>query len=101
MTSKTYSANDVREMLQQAYAAGFMASGEGYNGEYPYGDQEQYECNEVWAEGRDTEIRAIMGEMSEEEYFVRWATRSGGLSKQQAQDLFAAGARTPSQERSL
>lgn len=29
---------EVKELMRQAFLAGFAASGEGYNGEYPYRD---------------------------------------------------------------
>jgi hypothetical protein len=46
--------------LEAAYLAGFNASGEGYNGEYPFGDHVQDpEEDAVWCKDRDDELTAI------------------------------------------
>jgi hypothetical protein len=46
-------------MVQAAYAAGFSASGEGYNAEYPFGDKgADFELDENWCAGRDAWIAA-------------------------------------------
>jgi hypothetical protein len=46
--------------LEAAYLAGFNASGEGYNGEYPFQQKiHSPEENAVWCKDRDNEITAI------------------------------------------
>jgi hypothetical protein len=46
--------------LKAAYLAGFNASGEGYNGEYPFGDHVQDpEEDAAWRKNRDDELTAI------------------------------------------
>ena len=46
--------------LEAAYLAGFQASGEGYNGEYPFGDRNRNpEHDPVWCKDRDNKITAI------------------------------------------
>jgi hypothetical protein len=46
--------------LEAAYLAGFQASGEGYNGEYPFGDHNRNpEHDPVWCKDRDNKITAI------------------------------------------
>jgi len=46
--------------LNAAYLAGFSASGEGYNGEYPFGDRNQNpEHNPAWCKYRDNQLIAI------------------------------------------
>jgi hypothetical protein len=48
------------EALKAAYLAGFNASGEGYNGEYPFGDHVQDpEEDAVWCKDRDNELATI------------------------------------------
>ena len=48
------------EALKAAYLAGFKASGEGYNGEYPFYDNDQnIEEDAAWCKGRDSAITAI------------------------------------------
>jgi hypothetical protein len=48
------------EALKAAYLAGFNASGEGYNGEYPFGDHVQDpEEDAAWRKNRDESITAI------------------------------------------
>ena len=48
------------EALKAAYLAGFNASGEGYNGEYPFGDHVQDpEEDAAWRKNRDNELTAI------------------------------------------
>ena len=51
------------ELLKQAYAAGFAASGEGYNNEYPFSDGEkQPDKDPDWCKRRDENIKAILEE---------------------------------------
>lgn len=46
--------------LKAAYLAGFNASGEGYNGEYPFGDNNQNpEHYPAWCKDRENELIAI------------------------------------------
>ena len=47
--------------LEAAYLAGFNASGEGYNGEYPFGDKMQDPAeNRVWKKDRDNYIKEAL-----------------------------------------
>jgi hypothetical protein len=53
------------EALKAAYLAGFNASGEGYNGEYPYGDLNlNPEDDAVWHKNRDNKLQAIQQEQA-------------------------------------
>jgi hypothetical protein len=46
--------------LEAAYLAGFNASGEGYNGEYPFRDHGAHpEQDAGWIKNRDSELNAI------------------------------------------
>jgi hypothetical protein len=46
--------------LEAAYLAGFNASGEGYNGEYPFQDHNAHpEQDTGWVRGRDNKLSAI------------------------------------------
>jgi hypothetical protein len=49
--------------VQEAYLAGFMAAGEGYNGEYPFQDNNASPegCN-MWVKQRDEDLRALAQE---------------------------------------
>ena len=48
----------IEAAVERAYLDGFMASGEGYNGEYPYGDRNQKpEDDPYWITQRDKTIR--------------------------------------------
>lgn len=38
---------DIRNIIELAYVAGFMRSGEGYNGEYPFDYDEGAICREI------------------------------------------------------
>ena len=45
------------EAMKQAYLAGFMASGEGYNGEYPFQDKGRNpEDDPAWCRDRDNAL---------------------------------------------
>jgi hypothetical protein len=48
------------EALKAAYLAGFNASGEGYNGEYPF-EHKGKNCTDdtIWCKDRDNELAAI------------------------------------------
>lgn len=49
-----------RAALEAAYLAGFNASGEGYNGEYPFGDNSRNPADDSnWCATRDDDIRAL------------------------------------------
>jgi hypothetical protein len=50
----------LRMALEAAYLAGFNASGEGYNGEYPFQDHNAHpEQDAGWVRGRDNKLSAI------------------------------------------
>ena len=52
--------------LNAAYLAGFNASGEGYNGEYPFGDKNQNpEADAVWVRDRDNAIEEALAHAPE------------------------------------
>jgi hypothetical protein len=47
--------------LQAAYLAGFNASAEGYNGEYPYADNSAWpEADSAWVAQRDRNLKEIV-----------------------------------------
>ena len=49
--------------LQAAYLAGFNASAEGYNGEYPYADNSAWpEADSAWVAQRDRNLKEIVSE---------------------------------------
>ena len=49
--------------LQAAYLAGFNASAEGYNGEYPFADNSAWpEADSAWAAQRDLNLKGIVRE---------------------------------------
>ena len=51
----------VKEMLELAYWCGFMASGEGYNGEFPfYQKGTNPEDDENWCARCDLSVKTIM-----------------------------------------
>lgn len=52
--------SDIREMLEDAYLAGFAASGEGWNGEYPFDDLGLNPQDDPdWVEARDRFLAEI------------------------------------------
>jgi len=52
---------DVRSMLEQAYLGGFNASGEGYNGEYPFSDRDRSPAADPsWARDRAEYIDSML-----------------------------------------
>ena len=54
---------NVKQLLEKAYLAGFNATGEGYNGEYPYGDRNlNPEEDTEWLERRDEKLRELLEE---------------------------------------
>lgn len=53
--------------LEAAYLAGFSASGEGYNGEYPFGDKNQNpEHDSVWCKDRDNALQEALANHCED-----------------------------------
>lgn len=57
----------MRQALEKAYLAGFMASGEGYNGEYPFSDCGTNPPDEAaWLSDRDKAITALTAALTEE-----------------------------------
>lgn len=53
--------------LDAAYLAGFNASGEGYNGEYPFGDKNQNpEHDSVWCKDRDNALEEALAVKQEQ-----------------------------------
>ena len=61
----TVDKDTLKAMLEQAYALGFSASGEGWNAEYPFADKcNDYEDDEDWCESRDFRINALLAEIT-------------------------------------
>lgn len=56
------SAATAREMLERAYLAGFAASGEGWNGEFPFEDENPLD-DPYWVEIRDEFLAEILAEL--------------------------------------
>jgi len=53
----------MKTALEAAYLAGFNASGEGYNGEYPFGDLCKHpEDHSVWCKDRDNALEQVLAE---------------------------------------
>ena len=53
----------MKTALEAAYLAGFNASGEGYNGEYPFGDICKHpEDHSVWCKDRDNALEEALAE---------------------------------------
>lgn len=51
--------------LKDAYLAGFMASGEGYNAEYPFGgDEYAVSKDSNWKEGEKFAVDSILGKLT-------------------------------------
>ena len=56
----------LRLALEVAYLAGFNASGEGYNGEYPFGDKNQNpEHDAVWCKDRDNVLEEALAKQEQ------------------------------------
>lgn len=54
-------AAERKKALEEGYKAGFMASGQGWNGEYPMQDKgADPEADDYWMDCRDEAIRALM-----------------------------------------
>lgn len=59
-------APGVVTILNAAYAAGFEASGEGWNAEYPFADDnEDFEDDLEWASLRDKRIAPLLASLSQ------------------------------------
>lgn len=53
----------LKQLLEKAYLAGFNATGEGYNGEYPFRDKDQWpDDNADWCQKRDEELKELLEE---------------------------------------
>ena len=81
-----------KEALEAAYLAGFNASGEGYNGEYPFGDKMQDPAeNRVWKKNRDNYIKEALAQPEQEP--VAWMdvivvnVVREGINKKRAREL--------------
>ena len=58
----------MKQALEAAYLAGFNASGEGYNGEYPFGDKMQDPSeNRVWKKDRDNYVSQAIAKAEKQE----------------------------------
>ncbi len=61
--------NYVDKALKEAYLAGFLASGEGYNAEYPFQDYSQNpEEDKWWCKNRDNALDRLKLGMTDEEF---------------------------------
>jgi hypothetical protein len=59
--------------LEAAYLAGFNASGEGYNGEYPFRDHDAHPEQDVdWMQERDKHIKQALAEQPAQQEPVAW-----------------------------
>ncbi len=59
----------MKQALEAAYLAGFNASGEGYNGEYPFGDKMQDPAeNRVWKKDRDNYVSQAIADLEKQEH---------------------------------
>ena len=61
----------LKQALEAAYLAGFKASGEGYNGEYPF-DANNPENDAVWLKDRDNAIQEALAEQPAQQEPVAW-----------------------------
>ncbi len=71
----------LKEQLERAYLAGFNASGEGYNGEYPFGGPEEYspESHELWIEDRNEYVKEALEERADSTKPVAEPESAAGL----------------------
>ena len=86
MTDKKTEA--LKLALEAAYLAGFNASGEGYNGEYPFQDPDAHpEQDEHWRKGRDYYVREALAEQPAQQRHISYVCPQchWSLDKQQAQ----------------
>lgn len=59
--------------LEAAYLAGWNASGEGYNSEYPFGDHARNpEEDSAWIKDRDNALRKALAEQPAQQEPVAW-----------------------------
>lgn len=76
----------IKLALEAAYLAGFNASGEGYNGEYPFRDHNTYpEQDAGWMRERDKHVEQALAEQRS------WV----GLTDEQIDKLFGDGPYVP------
>ena len=55
------SVDKLKQLLEKAYLAGFSASGEGYNGEYPFRDKGLWpDDNADWCQERDEKLKELL-----------------------------------------
>jgi hypothetical protein len=60
--------DEVLKLVREAYKIGFAASGEGYNGEFPFGDKQQnMEEDKNWVEGREMDLEEMFMVIGENE----------------------------------
>lgn len=53
---------DIQELLRAAYLAGFDASSEGYNAEWPFGDNRENPADDPhWCTKRDLALSDVLG----------------------------------------
>ena len=79
--------------LEAAYLAGFNASGEGYNGEYPFQDHNAHPVQDKgWCERRDEYIREALAEQPAQQQAGEPITQTfTGLPGRKLRDLLSAG----------
>jgi predicted Fe-S protein YdhL (DUF1289 family) len=74
----------VQQALEAAYLAGFQATGEGYNAEYPF-EGCNPEADAAWVKDRDSAIRQLLEQpepVQEPVAGIRWEMGSDGKLKQ-------------------
>jgi len=77
--------------LEAAYLAGFNASGEGYNGEFPFGGKNQNpEHDSMWCKDRDNDLEEALAkqEQGEPVYHLR---SYGDVTKDEFERYIATG----------
>jgi hypothetical protein len=59
--------------MRKAYLAGFMATAEGWNGEYPYEDSpERYQSDERWLKKREEDIAKLISDKPDDRQPSLW-----------------------------
>jgi hypothetical protein len=87
MNTKTQEA--LKLAMEAAYLAGFNASGEGYNGEYPFGDKNRNpEQDATWLKDRDNFIREALASKSEALMSFQDGAKSRSDEEQPAQQPY-------------